>query len=82
MIYIEKTEFHSLLNYDEYPLREMEKRSEEFYLEMKKRRTVRQLSDRPIPRIIIKNCIRILIKSNCFSLKKIFLHDIIKENSG
>jgi len=33
---MEKTEFYSLLNYDEYPLREMEKRSEEFYLEMKK----------------------------------------------
>jgi nitroreductase len=55
---MEKTEFYSLLNYDEYPLTEMEKRSEEFYLEMKKRRTVRQFSDRPVPRIIIENCIR------------------------
>jgi nitroreductase len=55
---MEKTEFYSLLNYYEYPLREMEKRSEEFYLEMKKRRTVRQFSDRPVPRIIIENCIR------------------------
>ncbi len=53
-----KTEFYSLLNYDEYSLMEMEKRSEEFYLEMKKRRTVRQFSDRPVPRIIIENCIR------------------------
>ncbi|MCG2821789.1 MAG: nitroreductase family protein [Candidatus Atribacteria bacterium] len=55
---MEKKEFYSLLNNDEYPLREMEKRSEEFYLEMKKRRTVRQFSDRPVPRIIIENCIR------------------------
>jgi nitroreductase len=55
---MEKTEFYPLLNYDEYPLTEMEKRSEEFYLEMKKRRTVRQFSDRPVPRIIIENCIR------------------------
>jgi len=55
---MEKTEFYSLLNYDEHPLKEMEKRSEEFYLEMKKRRTVRQFSDRPVPRIIIENCIR------------------------
>ena len=36
----------------------MEKRSEEFYLEMEKRRTVRQFSDRPVPRMIIENCIR------------------------
>jgi len=55
---MEKTEFYSLLNDNEYPLTEMEKRSEEFYLEMKKRRTVRQFSDRPVPRIIIENCIR------------------------
>ena len=55
---MEKAEFYSFPNYDEYPLREMEKRSEEFYLEMKKRRTVRQFSDRPVPRMIIENCIR------------------------
>ena len=55
---MEKTEYHSLLNDDEYPLREMEKRSEAFYLEMKRRRTVRQFSDRPVPRMIIENCIR------------------------
>ena len=53
-----KKEFYPLLNDNEYPLREMEKRSEAFYLEMKKRRTVRQFSDRPVPRIIIENCIR------------------------
>jgi iodotyrosine deiodinase len=55
---MQKTGFYSLSNDDEYPLREMEKRSEEFYLEMKKRRTVRQFSDRPVPRRIIENCIR------------------------
>ena len=55
---MEKTEFYSLLNDDEYSLREMEKRSEAFYLEMKKRRTVRQFSNCPVPRIIIENCIR------------------------
>jgi len=55
---MEKTEFYSLLNNDKYPLTEMEKRSEAFYLEMKKRRTVRQFSDQTVPRIIIENCIR------------------------
>jgi nitroreductase len=58
VIFMEKTEFYPLSNYDEYPLTEMEKRSEEFYLEMKKRRTVRQFSNRPVPRMIIENCIR------------------------
>ncbi|MDX9799683.1 MAG: nitroreductase family protein, partial [Bacteroidales bacterium] len=52
-----KTGFHPLNNYTEYPLSEMEKRSEEFYLKMKKRRSVRQFSDRPIPRKIIENCV-------------------------
>jgi len=55
---MEKTGFFSLSNYDKYPLTEMEKRSEEFYLEMKKRRTVRHFSNRPVPRMIIENCIR------------------------
>ena len=54
---MERTEFYSHFNDDEYPLVEMEKRSEEFYLEMKKRRSVRQFSDRPIPRKIIENCV-------------------------
>jgi nitroreductase len=44
--------------FDEYSTVEMEKRSEEFYLEMKKRRSVRQFSDRPVPRKVIENCIR------------------------
>jgi len=43
--------------YNEYSTVEMEKHSEEFYLEMKKRRTVRQFSDRPVPRKVIENCI-------------------------
>ena len=53
---MEKTGFHPLNNYTEYPLAEMEIRSKEFYLEMKKRRSVRQFSERPIPRKIIENC--------------------------
>ena len=54
---MERTEFYSHFNDDEYPLVEMEKHSEKFYLEMKKRRSVRQFSDRPIPRKIIENCV-------------------------
>lgn len=44
--------------FNEYSIIEMEKRSEEFYLEMKKRRSVRQFSDRPVCREVIENCIR------------------------
>jgi nitroreductase len=54
---MEKTGFHPLNNYTEYSLSEMEKRSEEFYQEMKKRRSVRQFSERPIPRKIIEYCV-------------------------
>ena len=53
-----KAEFSSFTDYYEYPQEEMKKRSAEFYAEMKRRRTVRQFSDRPVPREIIENCLR------------------------
>ena len=56
-----KAEYFSLMNYYEYPLSEMKKRSAEFYAEMKRRRTVRQFSDRPVPREIIENCLHTAI---------------------
>ncbi len=43
--------------YNDYSTVEMEKHSEEFYLEMKKRRSIRQFSARPVPRKVIENCI-------------------------
>ena len=52
-----KAVYFSLMNYYEYPSSEMKKRSAEFYAEMKRRRTVRQFSDRPVPREIIENCL-------------------------
>jgi nitroreductase len=36
----------------------MKKRSAEFYAEMKRRRTVRQFSDRSVPREVIEDCLR------------------------
>jgi len=45
-----KVEFSSFTDYYEYSPEEMKKRSAEFYAEMKKRRTVRQFSDRLVPR--------------------------------
>lgn len=46
------------LDFREYPPEEMRRRTAEFYAEMKRRRTVRMFSDRPIPDGIIEDCIR------------------------
>jgi len=53
-----KAEFSSFADYYEYSPEEMKKRSAEFYEEMKRRRTVRQFSDRPVPREVIEDCLR------------------------
>jgi len=53
-----KAEFSSFTDYYEYPQKEMKKRSAEFYVEMKRRRTVRQFSNRPVPREIIEDCLK------------------------
>lgn len=53
-----KTKFIPLRNYKAYSKEEMLKRSEEFYKEVNNRRTVREYSDKPVPREIIENCIK------------------------
>lgn len=50
--------FISLTDYHEYPAEEMKQRAAGFYDEMKRRRTVREFSDRPVPREIIEDCLR------------------------
>ncbi len=47
-----------LFTYQECPVTEMKRRALEFYEEMRRRRTVRDFSDRPIPEGVIENCIR------------------------
>lgn len=44
--------------YQEYPVAEMKARAESFYEEMKRRRTVRDFSDRQVPREIIETCLK------------------------
>lgn len=44
-------------DYIEYPLETMRARAAEFYAEVKRRRTVRDFSDRPVPREIIEHCL-------------------------
>jgi nitroreductase len=46
-----------LTGYREYPPAEMLERSAAFLAELRRRRTVRQFSDRPVPRAVIENCL-------------------------
>jgi iodotyrosine deiodinase len=53
-----KLKFIPISNYKEYPVDEMLKRSQAFYEEMKRRRSIRDFSDKPVPKEIIENCIK------------------------
>ena len=53
-----KTRFIPLNDYKFLPEPEMIRRSEKFYQEIRKRRTVREFSDKPVPVEIIRNCIK------------------------
>jgi len=46
------------LDYQEYPVEEVQQRALEYYKNMKRRRTVRDFSARHVPLDIIENCIR------------------------
>jgi iodotyrosine deiodinase len=52
-----KAIFKPLSSYTEYPIEEMKQRAIDFRKEMQRRRTVRQFSDRPVPREIIEECL-------------------------
>ncbi len=45
-------------SYREYPVEEMQRRASEFYADIRRRRTVREFSDRPVRREIIEDCLR------------------------
>lgn len=47
-----------LATYQSYPLLEMQARANAFYDEMRRRRTVRDFSERPVPRSVIEACLR------------------------
>ena len=47
-----------LAQYREYPLDEMRSRLEAFYQDVNRRRTVREFSDRPVPRELIETALR------------------------
>jgi nitroreductase len=50
--------FVPLANYREYPIDEMRERLAEFYADVSRRRTVREFSNRPVPRDIIELALR------------------------
>ena len=54
-----KARFIPLADYHEYSLDEMTDRSRSFNENMQRRRTIREFSDRPVPREIIENCLRV-----------------------
>jgi len=47
-----------LSNYQEYPIEEMRRRLNDFYADINRRRTVRDFSDRPVPRDIIETALK------------------------
>ena len=49
--------FEPLTSYREYPEAEMIARSRAFAADLARRRTVRQFSDRPVPRSVIEACL-------------------------
>jgi nitroreductase len=49
--------FSPLSQYREYPVEEMKRRSAEFYQDIRRRRTVRDFSDRPVPPEVIETCL-------------------------
>lgn len=53
-----KQNFIPLSNYTQYSESEMLKRSKEFYENIRNRRTVRDFSDKPVPKEIIENCLK------------------------
>ncbi len=49
--------FSPLRDFREYPVPEMERRAAEFYADIRRRRTVREFSDRPVPLRVIQDCL-------------------------
>ena len=46
-----------LTDYQEYPVDEMQRRADWFYAEIRRRHSLRDFSDRPVPRSIIETCL-------------------------
>jgi len=51
-------DYPGLPSYQEYPVEEMACRASEFCAELRRRRSVRQFSTRPVPRAVLEACLR------------------------
>ena len=56
---MESPRFIPLTTYREYPVEEMRRRAASFRADLQRRRTVRQFADRPVPRDVIEECLRV-----------------------
>ena len=54
---MEETDFIPYSGYKSYPIEEMQKRSKEFFTDIQRRRTIRDFSNKPVPKDIIENCL-------------------------
>ena len=54
----DKYPFVPYTDYREYPPEEMKRRAKEYYEDLKRRRTIRQFSDREVAREVIEYCLR------------------------
>jgi len=54
---MKKPELIPLSEYEELPVEEMKRRAAELYRQLRKRRTVREFSERPVPREILEQCL-------------------------
>jgi nitroreductase len=52
-------EFVPLQEFQEYPEEVMANRAADFYAEMRTRRTIRQFSERSVPRAVIEDCLKV-----------------------
>jgi nitroreductase len=55
---MQKNSYPNLPDFREYPPHEMAQRASEFYADLRRRRSVRQFSDRLVPRAVIEDCLR------------------------
>jgi iodotyrosine deiodinase len=49
---------HALADFREYPADEMRRRAQDFYADLRRRRSVRDFDSRPVPREVIEDCLR------------------------
>ena len=55
---MDEIDFIPYSSYKSYPIEEMQKRSKEFFIDIQRRRTIREFSSKPVHKEIIENCLR------------------------